>query len=243
MEALEWHSPHDMADTTRKITWSTALLFTAYLVLGRRWRRRRGGWRSSNLFLLDALFLWRGRWRLRLRACRTRRRGCRRRSRRRRCPSRRTTRHKSSNRRPRHHIRCTSIKHIRVKDTGVIIAISARELYQLARLWHTTPTTSHLQLCTPRIKLGSTHRCAEMQRDNVVANEIITWSEVGRDPDGRDASVLEVVLYPVGTVGFSADLVDFEPLSVGLVEFVAGDGAAGSHVGQHGADVVWPLCC
>lgn len=35
-------------------------------------------------------------------------------------------------------------------------------------------------------------------------------------------------------------MVYLEPLGVGLVEFVAGDGAAGGHVGQHWSDVVWP---
>lgn len=64
-----------------------------------------------------------------------------------------------------------------------------------------------------------------MQSDDFMADNIIARSDVVGDLNGRDASVEKIVLDPFGTVGFSADLVDLEPLSVGLVELVAGDGS------------------
>jgi len=80
-----------------------------------------------------------------------------------------------------------------------------------------------------------------MQSDDFMADNIIARSDVVGDLNGRDASVEKIVLDPFGTVGFSADLVDLEPLSVGLVELVAGDGSTRGQVCQHGSDVMWPL--
>jgi hypothetical protein len=80
-----------------------------------------------------------------------------------------------------------------------------------------------------------------MQSDDFMADKIVPSGDIAGDPHGRDASVLEIVLHPITTVGFPADLVDLEPLSVSLVELVAGNGTTRSHICQHGTNVVRPL--
>jgi hypothetical protein len=79
-----------------------------------------------------------------------------------------------------------------------------------------------------------------MQGDDLMANEVVPRSDILGEPNGRDASGEKVVLDPFSAVGFPADFVDLEPLGVCLVELVASNGSTGSHICQHGTNVVRP---
>jgi hypothetical protein len=80
-----------------------------------------------------------------------------------------------------------------------------------------------------------------MQSNDIMTDKVVPWSDIGRDPNGCNASGHKIILYPFGIVGFPADLVNLEPLSVSLVELVASNGSTRSHICQHGSNVVRPL--
>jgi hypothetical protein len=64
-----------------------------------------------------------------------------------------------------------------------------------------------------------------MQSDDFMTDEVVAWSDVLGDLNGRESSILDLILYPKTLVGgILADLVNLEPLSVGLVELVARNG-------------------
>ena len=76
-----------------------------------------------------------------------------------------------------------------------------------------------------------------------MTDEIVPVSEILGDQNGSDASFHKIILYPLRVINprFLADLVDFEPFSFSLVEFVASNGTTRSHISQHGTNVVRPL--
>jgi len=80
-----------------------------------------------------------------------------------------------------------------------------------------------------------------MQSDDFVAHEIVAGRDVLWDLHSGSTSVEKIDLHPVGTVGFSADLVDLEPFGAGLVELVACGGSTRGHVSQHRTNVMRPF--
>jgi hypothetical protein len=97
------------------------------------------------------------------------------------------------------------------------------------------------KLNTTSIKLCASPSGSKMKSDDFMTDEIVPWGDVLGDSNGRGSTVEKIVLEPFATAGFPASLVDLEPLSVSLVELVAGNGATRSHVCQLGTSVVRPL--
>jgi hypothetical protein len=135
---------------------------------------------------------------------------------------------------------CIRVKNAGIKDTRIVVRISTRDLDQVARLWNAIPIASNLKLDTARIELCTTQRRPEMESDDFMADKIVAGGDVLGDLNGCYTSIEKVLLYPVGTVWFPPDLVNLEPLSAGLIELVASDGATGGHVCQHRPNVMWP---
>jgi len=124
------------------------------------------------------------------------------------------TRNERGNLRAGEGVGCICVEHVWIKNSRIVIGINTRELDKIAGIRDAIPVAPNPNLCTTGIKLCSVKGRGEVESDNFVADKVVAWGEVVGDGDRRDASVEEVVLDPIGTVGFSADLVDLEPLRI-----------------------------
>jgi len=109
----------------------------------------------------------------------------------------------------------------------------------------TSAAAANAQLCTAWVEfsagvVGSWLR-GNMEGDDLVADEVVAWSDVAGKLDPMKSTVHEVLLEPFAAVGLAADLIDLEPSSSSRVKLIAGLVSAISKIGDHGASVVRPV--
>jgi len=80
-----------------------------------------------------------------------------------------------------------------------------------------------------------------MERDDLVANEILPALQRGWDSDISRATVHDVLLVPGGVARFEASFLDLEPLCIGRVILVTRSITARRHICHEGTSIVWPV--
>jgi len=76
--------------------------------------------------------------------------------------------------------------------------------------------------------------------DDLVSDHVVSWCDVGGDPDVRRSAVHDLLLEPVA-VASSTDLIDLEPPGRCGVKPITCLTATRGHVGEHGTRVVRPV--
>jgi hypothetical protein len=127
------------------------------------------------------------------------------------------------------------------ENTRFLRGVQSRNLHQFITAGFTSSATGDFQLSTVDEELGATDLRAQMERDQLVAEEIISWGELSGNRGGCELTVVDVALVPGLAVGLDALLFSLEPFGFGSVEVAARGITAGRHVGHDGALVVDPL--
>jgi hypothetical protein len=125
-------------------------------------------------------------------------------------------------------------------NTAVIVVVGAWEGDELRGIGPAVSVTADFDLGTGGVEFGTSLFLGDVKTDDLVADEVVSWREVGRDLSMGRATIHDILLGPLA-VGLATFLADLEPFGLGRIELVAGDSAAGGHVCQGGTGVMRPV--
>jgi len=125
-------------------------------------------------------------------------------------------------------VRRAGVEDTGVQDAWVGVAVSAGEGDSL--VGSAGLRAPDVDLRAGRVKLGAAQGLGEVERDDLVPDEVLTRCDICWEGQIYRTAVHDVLLVPSAPIWFFTDLVNFEPLGVGTIELVAGRGVAGSHI-------------
>jgi hypothetical protein len=125
-------------------------------------------------------------------------------------------------------------------NTAVVVGVCTREGDELRRVGPAVSVTGDFDLGAGRVEFGTLEGRGDVEGDDLMADEVVSGSEVGGDLSAGRGTPHDIGLSPFA-VALATFLANLEPSGLVRVELVAGNGTTGSHVGETRTSVMRPL--